>query len=78
MSFRAGDMVRGSDLSTDVIELFDSPPGPLYHGEAVIAHLKRGESALVVSLDRHDGRCVYVMGPHGGGWTFGAFLQRVT
>lgn len=41
----------------------------------VIGWLEKRDVALVVTADRSDGSRVYVVGPHGGGWTFGALLK---
>lgn len=76
MKFRAGDMVTVNLVeSTD---LFDQPFELDNPGGQPVSHLSNKDTAIVVSLSNADGRCVYVIGPHGAGWTFGAFLKKVT
>lgn len=75
MRFRAGDMVTVNLV--DAIDLYDQPfelDSPVGHP---VSHLTKADTAIVVSLSNFDGRCVYVVGPHGAGWTFGAYLKRV-
>jgi hypothetical protein len=43
----------------------------------IIGRLEQKEMALVIAIERADGGSVYVIGPHGGGWAFGAFLTVV-
>lgn len=74
MKFSAGDMVTVNLV--DVIDLYDEQFGPNEQARAV-SRLTSADTAVVVSLSSHDGRCVYIIGPHGAGWTFGAFLKRV-
>jgi len=33
--------------------------------------------AMVIAVPKRDGSSVYVLGPNGGGWTFGAMLKVV-
>jgi len=62
----------------DSIELYDRPPRPERFAELIATSmLKNGQTAMVISLDTNDARCVYIVGPSGTGWTFGAFLNRV-
>lgn len=68
-----------TDLLHDIVlyvDLHDSP-NPEEDGFNVVSKLARGETAVVVSLSSHDCRSVYVIGPHGAGWTFGANLKRI-
>ena len=75
MKLRAGDMVVLNLV--DETDLFDQPfeiDSPQGHP---VSHLTKHDTACVVSLSSSDGRCVYVVGPHGAGWTFGALLKKV-
>ena len=72
---RVGDMVTVNLV--EATDLFAEPFGPGEAGHPV-SHLTSHDTAVVVSLSSHDGKCVYVIGPHGAGWTFGALLKRVT
>lgn len=75
MILRAGDMVTAADL-VDEVELFSlARDVGLQTSFGVV--MKKGQVALVVALDRHDGRAAYIIGPMGAGWAFGAFLKRV-
>lgn len=76
MKLRAGDMVVLNLV--DEADLFDSPFELDNPGGHPVSHLTKRDTAVVVSLSNLDGRCVYVVGPHGAGWTFGAFLKRMT
>lgn len=76
MRFRAGDLVTVATDLGDRIDLYDTPPGPSGVMCDVVSFLQAGEPALVISLDRSDARCVYVVGPHGPGWAFGAYLRH--
>jgi hypothetical protein len=75
MRLRAGDLVKAASIA-GAVELTASPAGPATMSH-VINILEPKDVALVISLDRHDGRCVYVLGPRGGGWALGAFLVQV-
>lgn len=75
MKFRAGDMVTLNLV--DETDLFDGPFELGVPGDHPVSHLTKADTAIVVSLSNSDGRCVYVVGPHGAGWTFGAYLKRV-
>lgn len=78
--FKVGQMVSVLDWHDDNLELYDAPAGRLSAddvGTRVIGTLKHGDVALVVATERTDGGCVYVIGPNGGGWAFGAFLNIV-
>ena len=75
MRFRAGDLVTLNLV--DSTDLFAEAFGPDEGAGQPISHLTARDTAVVVSLSSHDGRCVYVVGPHGPGWTFGALLRRV-
>jgi len=75
VKLRAGDMVTAADL-VDEVELFaQARDAGLQTAYGVV--MKKGEVALVIALDRHDARTVYIIGPMGAGWAFGAFLKRV-
>ena len=74
MKFRAGDMVTVNLV--DATDLFAEPFAADEPGHPV-SHLTCADTAVVVSLSSHDGKCVYIIGPHGAGWTFGALLKRV-
>lgn len=75
MKLSAGNMVVSL---LESIELFDRPPRPNNINECIAtATLKNKQTAMVISLDSSDGRCVYIIGPTGTGWTFGAFLNRI-
>ena len=76
MKLNAGDMVTITIL--DSIELFDKPPKPGHFNKCnPTSTIKNGQVAVVVSLDTDDGKCVYVVGSSGSGWTFGALLKRI-
>jgi hypothetical protein len=64
------NLVDDVDLFDQPFEL-DSPQGNR------VSRLTKHDTACVVSLSHSDGRCVYVIGPHGAGWTFGAFLKKL-
>lgn len=71
----AGNMVI---TLLESVELFDRPPRPNNWTELIAtAKLKNGQTAIVIALDSSDGRSVYVVGPTGTGWTYGAFLKRI-
>lgn len=74
MKLKAGDMVTVNLVET--IDLFAEQfePGSQSHP---VTHLTDRDTAIVVSLSNHDGRCVYVIGPYGAGWTFGALLKKI-
>lgn len=74
MMLMAGDLVT-VNLATS-ISLYAEPFKADEQGRTV-SRLDSGETAIVVSLSNHDGRCVCVVGPHGIGWTFGALLKKV-
>lgn len=76
MKFRAGDLVMLNLV--DSVDLFDQPFELNNPSGDPVSHMDKSDTAVVVSLSSHDGRCVYVVGPHGAGWTFGALLKRVT
>jgi hypothetical protein len=63
------NLVESTDLYDQPFEL-DAPGRP-------VSRLTNRDTAVVVSLSSFDGRCVYVIGPHGAGWTFGAYLKKV-
>lgn len=77
MKFKAGDMVTMNSLVEgyldEGIDLFPD----LDNGSDPTSSLMQGEYAIVISLSSHDGVRVYVLGPRGAGWTFGAFLKVI-
>ena len=78
--FKAGQMVSPVDWTDEPIDLFNLPGGTSSVGSEtvkVVGKLQPRDVALVVSIERADGSNVYVIGPHGGGWAFGAFLKVV-
>jgi hypothetical protein len=77
VKFAAGDHVTlNGDLVCDVVTLFAEPFEATYVPQ-IVSKFEKGETAIVVSLSSFDGKCVYVIGPNGAGWTFGAFLKLV-
>jgi hypothetical protein len=41
----------------------------------IIGVLKKNDIAIVIATYRDDGSQVYVLGPNGSGWTYGAYLN---
>jgi len=79
--FKAGQLVKPVSWLDEPIDLFSVPGGarPMA-GDVLprrISRLETREVALVIAIERSDGGSVYVLGPHGGGWAFGAFLEVV-
>ena len=79
--FRSGQLVSPVGWMTEGCDLFNTPggasPGDAIDPPRVIGQLCHCDVALVVAIDRADCSAVYVIGPHGGGWAFGAFLTVV-
>jgi hypothetical protein len=78
--FRPGQLVRLSALHSDdlAVELYSFPPGAALADDGdsrVVGRLDHADVALVIALGNRDGSKLYVFGPHGGGWTFGAFFE---
>jgi hypothetical protein len=84
MRLSTGDLVSVLPAMGGDVDLVNRPPGPsLDHDDVgdppkVIGALRLRDVGLVVSLDRSDGRCAYVIGPRGAGWAFGAYLRVVS
>lgn len=78
-SFSPGQLVTAKAWLDDDIELYDRPPGSktASSNARIIGRLVPADVAVVVALGRADGSKLYVLGPRGGGWTFGAYLQLV-
>lgn len=74
--FRAGQLVgvNPSTNSGNNVDLYSVPGGS--DDVRIIGSLKPTDVALVISSYR-GGSSVYVVGPHGGGWAFGAFLKVI-
>ena len=74
--FRAGQLVTIDERtsSTPTTELYSCPGGT--EDVRVIGQLRAKDVALVVA-SWHGGTSIYVIGPMGGGWTFGALLRVV-
>ena len=80
MKLRAGDMVMiawGDIAGSTSLGLTSSPFNPLHLESEIVSQLNVGETAIVISLSDSAGTNVYVIGPHGSGWTFGGYLKRV-
>ena len=79
--FRAGQLVKPVGWVEEDLDLFSVPGGarPLAGRQLprIISHLGKRDIALVIAIERSDGGSVYVLGPKGGGWAFGAFLEVV-
>lgn len=60
-----------------VVPLYATIPGPLFTNEDECGFIEETDVVLVVALSSFDGTCVYVTGPNGSGWTFGAYLKLV-
>lgn len=81
MTFKAGDHVMLASMF-EVVELLSEPwrASDVESGGskiAIVGHLASGETAVIVSVERHDCRSVYIVGPHGSGWTLGGYLRHV-
>jgi hypothetical protein len=76
--FKAGQLVAPVTWTEDGCDLFSVPGGarPIVGRELprIIGRLEPHDIGLVIAIERADGGAVYVIGPHGGGWAFGAFL----
>ena len=74
--FKIGQLVGVNERtsSASITELYSVPGGA--DDVRVIGHLKSKDVALVVAT-WHGGTAVYVIGPNGGGWAFGALLKAV-
>ncbi len=74
--FRSGQLVGVNQLTNPVgkVDLYSVPGGT--DDVRVIGSLRPHDVALVISSYR-GGSSVYVVGPHGGGWAFGAFLKVI-
>lgn len=72
--FKSGQLVSIVEW-TDAVELYNVPGGNKqdYSEPKVIGKMLRADAALVLYVTKLGGD-VYVHGPHGSGWTFGAFL----
>lgn len=75
--FRPGQLVCHAGLEDDSIDLYSSPWSGDISKARIIGHMKINDVALVVAIAKADGSMVYVLGPNGGGWAFGAFLRIV-
>jgi hypothetical protein len=81
-TFKAGQLVQLVGWLDQGVGLLNMP-GHAIHGfgdARLIGHLMPWHVSLVVYVDhveRTDGSNVYVIGPHGGGWTFGTWLVVV-
>jgi len=79
--FKAGQLVKPVEWLDENVDLYSVPGGarPIAGKilPRVISKLESRDVALVIALERSDGGSVYVLGPHGGGWAFGAFLEVV-
>ena len=78
--FKVGQMVAPLDWHIEPLDLFDVPAGRIKVMDKpcrVIGRLEHNDIALVISTERTDGGCVYVIGPNGSGWAFGAFLRII-
>lgn len=75
MRHQAGDMVTLNLV--EEADLYDHPFETEEPNGHPVSHLTSKDTAVIVSLSNADARCVYVVGPHGAGWTFGALLKRV-
>jgi len=53
-------------------------PGQVTNSQVrVIGRLRHKDIAIIVALERADGRNLYVLGPDGGGWIPGGVIQAV-
>jgi hypothetical protein len=73
--FRAGMLVT-TRQGVEAAELFAMLPS-LTLSTADGRYLKQGQVAIVIALSSYDAKAVYLIGPCGAGWAFGAFLERV-
>ena len=69
--FRVGQLVKSSGLE-DNMDLFSEPPPGVNGDLRIIGKLEKLDVAIVIALARGDCGCIYVLGPHGSGWAFGA------
>jgi hypothetical protein len=74
--FKAGQLVTIDERtnSAPITELYSVPGGA--DDVRVIGRLSPKDVALVIA-SWHGGTSIYVIGPSGGGWTFGALLKVV-
>lgn len=76
---RPGQLVTTPSWFDDDIELYASMPGSADTSNLrVVGRIVPHDVALVLALGRKDGSKIYVLGPRGSGWTFGAFFNTVT
>lgn len=79
--FKAGQLVSPVQWTEEGCDLFSVPGGARPIAGTVlpriIGRLEKRDIGLVIAIERSDGGSVYVIGPHGGGWAFGAFLVVV-
>ena len=79
--FKAGQLVVSVHWSEEPIPLYNKTGTnvPFYEASdvRVIGHLEKSDIAIIIGTTR-SGVDVYVVGPHGSGWTFGALLSVVT
>jgi hypothetical protein len=79
--FKAGQLVKPCDWLDEDVDLFSIPGGarPIMGTTLprIISRLVKHDIALVIATERSDGGSVYVLGPNGGGWAFGAFIEVV-
>jgi len=66
--FLPGQMVKLVEWQSGAHELVNVPGARLGIEPRVIGWLKPGAVAIVVALERADGRNLYVLGSTGGGW----------
>jgi len=77
MRLATGDLVKLSPIAGKSI-LLTSSPSPMWAiGEIELGKVGQRDVCIIVALERHDARSVYVIGPTGGGWIPGAFLMHV-
>jgi len=72
--FKAGQLVRIVDFEEGPVYLWNEP-GNLNANARSTGMIRAKDVALVIALNRADGSNIYVVGPSGGGWTFGALLR---
>jgi hypothetical protein len=78
--FRAGQLVTPEDWVDPALELYNEPDVLAASWSTlayVLGTLEPGDVAMVIAVPKRDGSSVYVLGPNGGGWTFGAMLKVV-
>jgi hypothetical protein len=79
--FKAGQLVKPVEWLDEDVDLYSIPGGarPIAGKilPRVISRLGKRDVALVIALERADGGSVYLLGPNGGGWAFGAFIEVI-